>query len=82
MANSMTTTLKQSRLLMSLNEGKVHRPGSSRMARWMALTQNDFCDNVHMLLKVDGKIMAVAIYDYAAFMMKVMTISTLTERLV
>ena len=50
-----------------LNEGKVYRPGSSRMARWMASSQNDFYDKAHMFLKVDGKSTAVVIHDYPAF---------------
>ena len=65
---------------LSLNEGKVYRPGSSRMARGMAPSQNDLYDKVHMLLKLMVRgVRQLPSMIILLFTMKVMTISTLAE---
>ena len=35
---------------LSLQEGKVYRPATSRLARWMELARNDFYEKIEKLV--------------------------------
>lgn len=52
---------------LSLQQGKVYNPSTSRMARWMAVARNDFYEKVEAIVSPKKTTNGLYLNDISAF---------------
>ena len=52
---------------LSLQEGKVYRPASSRIARWMSSSQSDFYERIDEIISPQKTEKGIYLKDFASF---------------
>lgn len=53
--------------VLSLQEGKVYRPASSRIARWMSSSQSDFYERIDEIISPQKTEKGIYLKDFASF---------------